>query len=192
MACKNRKNTEKPLILASSSPRRREILASAGYKFSVVPSGAEELTEAANPGALVRGNALIKAREVASRPECAGQKVLGADTVVVLDGEVLGKPRDAAEAKRMLRALSGREHFVLTGYAVIYPGGEEKSGVCSTRVRFRELGGEEIDSYVATGEPLDKAGAYGIQERGAGLVESVDGDIDNVIGLPIGEIKKYL
>lgn len=192
MACKQRKNNEKPLILASASPRRREILASAGYSFKVVPSGAEEITAAADANGLVRGNALLKAREVASRPGCAGCRVLGADTVVVLDGEILGKPDGEAEAKRMLRALSGREHRVLTGYAVICPDGKEISGVCSTRVKFRDLTDADIDAYVATGEPLDKAGAYGIQELGGGLVESVDGDIENVIGLPINEIKKYL
>ena len=192
MACKNRKNGKNRLILASASPRRREILTREGYVFETAPSGASELESASDPRSLVRGNALLKAREVAARSEYAGCKVLGADTVVALDGEILGKPRDEAEAKRMLCALSGREHLVVTGYAVIFPGGREICGDCVTRVKFRKLSKAEIDSYVATGEPLDKAGAYGIQELGGALVESVSGDIENVIGLPIGDIKKYL
>lgn len=180
------------IILASASPRRSELLAAAGIGFEVVPSGAEEIKRARSPRALVRENALLKAREVASRPECAGRTVLGADTVVALGRRVLGKPRDAEDAKSMLHALSGRTHRVITGYAVIYPDGSHFSGDRVTRVRFRDLGGDEIDSYVATGEPMDKAGAYAVQGLGAKLVESVEGDLNNVIGLPTDDVRRAL
>ncbi len=180
------------LILASGSPRRREILRMAGYSFEVIASEAEELVSAASPGELVKLNAAIKARGVAALPRARGRFVIGADTVVCLDGEILGKPRDAADAKRMLKSLSGRRHEVLTGWCIVSPDGSEESGVCATNVKFRELSGEDIDSYVATGEPMDKAGAYGVQERGCTLVESVEGDFFNVVGLPISVIHKKL
>jgi len=175
------------LVLASSSPRRREILAAAGYAFRVVPSGAEEKEKGLSPVELVIANALAKARSVASRADCADAVVLGADTVVLLSGVILGKPADAADAKRMISSLSGTEHEVLTGFAVLYDGSEQ-SGVCRTRVRFRALSEDEIDAYIATGEPFDKAGAYGIQERGSILVEHVEGDFFNVVGLPIAQV----
>lgn len=180
---------QKQLILASNSPRRRELLTLAGYKYSVVPSDADEITSGVNARELVRMNALAKAKDVATRhPESV---VVGADTVVCLGGEVLGKPKDGRDAAEMLRRLSASEHSVLTGFAVIN-GGREESGVCETLVRFRELSEREIAAYVATKEPLDKAGAYGIQERGGLFAESVEGDFFNIIGLPISKLYPVL
>ena len=114
--------------------------------------------------------------------------VLGADTVVECGGEVLGKPRDHADAHRMLRALSGRFHTVVTAFALARDGRVAESRTVFSRVRFRELGDDEIDAYIRTGEPMDKAGAYGIQAAGAGLVVEVDGERDNVMGLPVDEV----
>lgn len=173
------------LILASSSPRRREILSLAGYSFDVVSSSAEEIS----PGVLppeetVVKNALTKAADIASRPENRGKTVIGADTLVFSAGKTLGKPHDEAEAAEMLSALSGKTHTVFTGYAVI-TGGESKSGYCRTDVKFRELTHAEIERYIRTGEPMDKAGAYGVQGYGCVLVESLCGDYFNVMGLPV-------
>lgn len=173
------------LILASSSPRRREILSLAGYSFDVVSSSAEEIS----PGVLppeetVVKNALAKAADIASRPENRGKTVIGADTLVFSAGKTLGKPHDEAEAAEMLSALSGKTHTVFTGYAVI-TGGESESGYSRTDVKFRELTRAEIERYIRTGEPMDKAGAYGIQGYGCVLVESLCGDYFNVMGLPV-------
>lgn len=176
------------LILASSSPRRREILSLAGYCFDVASSSAEELS----PGVLppeqtVVQNALAKAADIAFRPENRGRTVIGADTLVFSAGKTLGKPHNEAEAAEMLSALSGKTHTVFTGYAVI-TGGEAESGYCRTEVKFRELTRAEIERYVRTGEPMDKAGAYGIQGYGCVLVESVCGDYFNVMGLPVSTL----
>lgn len=179
------------LILASGSPRRREILSIAGYDYEVVPSAAEEITGGFCGADLAKMNASAKAKEVFSRLGGGDIVVLGADTVVCLGGEILGKPKDASDAKRMLRKLSGSSHSVITGYSVI--GKEcEKSGYCETLVKFREITEAEIDSYTATGEPLDKAGAYGIQERGGLFAKAVEGDFFNIIGLPAAAIYPVL
>lgn len=180
---------KKKLILASASPRRREILSLAGYIFDVMPSDAEEKTGGLPACELVVANAGAKARDIFKNNE--NSVVLGADTVVALGKRILGKPKDEAEAKAMLRRLSGSLHSVLTGFSVVSQNGET-SGFCETKVKFRELTEKEIEAYVKTGEPLDKAGAYGIQEKGCLLAESVEGDFYNIIGLPIAEIYPVL
>ena len=169
-------------ILASGSPRRRELLQQIGALFRVEVSEAEELSQAESPAELVRLNAAAKAEAVAR--EHPGEAVLGADTVVALEGKIYGKPRDAAEACSMLAALSGRRHEVLTGIALV-SGGQTFSEAVSTQVQFGELTAEEISRYVATGEPLDKAGAYALQGGAAVFIEGIEGSYSNVVGLPL-------
>lgn len=172
------------LILASASPRRRELLAAAGLSFTIETASAEELHDPRMaPDGLVIWNALAKAREVAARhPEAVA---LGADTLVYLAGEPLGKPADLAEAAAMLRRLSGRAHEVWTGLALV--SGERVLGTRAVRtfVRFTELDDQAIAAYHALVDPLDKAGAYGIQEHANLLGAEVNGPLDNVIGLPV-------
>lgn len=172
-------------MLASGSPRRRELLAGLGLRFEVDPPRSEEdaWTAGEAPGTYAGRISAAKAAEVAERRPDA--LVVAGDTVVALDGDVLGKPDDAAGARAMLARLSGREHMVHTALTVIAPGGARATGTEITRVRFRSLKAEEIEAYVATGEPLDKAGAYGIQGFGATLVEGVRGCYFNVMGLPV-------
>ena len=178
------------LLLASSSPRRREILSRAGYKFIVVPANADEqVPPGMPPGEIVETLARRKAKAVAQgRP---GDTILAADTIVVLDGTVLGKPRDPTEACAMLARLSGRVHTVYTGYCV-RAGDRIQTGCESTEVEFYPLSDQEILDYVNTGEPMDKAGAYGIQGLGALLVRRIRGDFYNVMGLPIGAVHRIL
>ncbi len=172
------------LVLASVSPRRRAILETLGLRVVVVPSRAEERErEGEAPDVLVRRLAADKAREVAARQTGF---VLGADTVVVVDSNVLGKPTDDDDAVRMLRRLGGRWHAVITGVAVVRGVTEETISV-STRVHFRELSEARIRRYVATGEGSDKAGAYAVQGIGAGLVTEIEGSYSNVVGLPAAE-----
>ncbi|MCB9591836.1 MAG: septum formation inhibitor Maf [Sandaracinaceae bacterium] len=171
-------------VLASASPRRRAILETLGIPFDVVPSDADEtVIEGVAPEAFARHLAVLKAREVAAREEGF---VLGADTIVVVDGEILGKPRDDADAARMIGALSGRAHEVITGVALLGPDGVDEIAV-STRVWFRELDAERVARYVATGEGRDKAGAYAVQGIGSALVTRIDGSWSNVVGLPAAE-----
>ncbi len=179
------------LVLASASPRRRELLASLGVAFRVRPSDVEERLQ---PGPLrdaVAALAEDKARAVAGT--MAVGVVLGADTVVVIDGEVLGKPATAEEARGMLRRLAGREHEVITGVAAVdaATGRAVRTAVVS-RVRMRAYDEAEIAAYVATGEPMDKAGAYAIQEGGRRLVAGWEGSYTNVIGLPLDETAALL
>lgn len=174
------------LVLASASPRRAMLLEQIGVGFEVAPSAVEEVVAAdMTPGEVVESLSHQKASDVAiSRPEV--DLVLGADTVVVSEGRILGKPVDSEDASRMLRALSGRWHQVFTGFTLVSPKtGRTVSGFTVSDVRFRELTEAEIAAYVATGEPLDKAGAYGIQERGALLVAEIRGDYSNIVGLPL-------
>jgi septum formation protein len=180
------------LVLASASPRRRELL---GWLVGGWVLDAAEIDERPAPkeaaDSLVRRLALAKARAVGSRRPPAW--VLGADTVVEIDGEVLGKPADAAAATAMLGRLAGREHRVSTGFALLAPGGMVKAAeVVVTRVRFRPLAPDAIAAYVASGEPEGKAGGYAIQGRGAGLIERIDGSLTNVIGLPLVEVGRVL
>jgi septum formation protein len=165
------------LVLASRSPRRRAILEQLGVEFRVEPPEVEELGEG-EPRALVLENALRKARAV------EGERVLGVDTAVVLDGRALGKPRDAAEAEGFLHELAGREHEVMSGIAVRDAAGV-RSDVAATAVRFRELDEHTIDWYISRGEWGDAAGGYAIQGKGAALVERIEGDFWNVVGLPV-------
>ncbi|MDR3645528.1 MAG: Maf family protein [Clostridia bacterium] len=177
------------LILASGSPRRSEILHAAGYEFEVIPSGEEEDIGPLPPQELVTSLALVKARSVNALN--VGAVVIGADTIVSIGVEILGKPADEADAARMLRLLSGRVHTVFTGVAVVSDGHSEHF-FARTAVRFRALDDALIARYVATGEPLDKAGAYGIQARGALLVESLEGDYFNIMGLPVARLAQRL
>lgn len=180
------------LVLASSSPRRRELLATLGVEFEVRPADADETPRAGEaPEPLVLRLALAKAR-AAARP---GELVLGADTIVALDGEPLGKPADAGEARAMLARLSGRHHQVWTGVALVErnaTGARERALAVVTDVVFRSLEPAEIDAYVASGEPLDRAGAYAIQGGAAAFVASVDGSWSNVVGLPVGAVRGLL
>ncbi len=170
------------LILASASPRRRNLLATLGLHFLVRPVDLDETPRAGEaPEVYVRR----LAEEKATAEVAPGELVLAADTTVVLDGEILAKPGDAAEACAMLAHLAGREHTVLTGVALEQLGRERRTVVESSRVRIAPLEAEEIAWYVATGEPMDKAGSYAVQGIGAMFVESVVGDYTNVVGLPL-------
>ena len=182
-----------PLILASASPRRLALLREAGFPEPIVrPALAPEPRLAGlAPGEMVTALALAKARDAAARSPEPGAVVLGADTVVALDGEILGKPRDAEEAGDMLRRLSGRRHAVYTGLALLHAGRELVRREV-TRVYFRELSQWEIDAYVSTGEPLDKAGAYGIQGRAGVFVRRLEGDYFSVVGLPLCTFSEML
>ncbi|NJM37388.1 MAG: septum formation protein Maf [Akkermansiaceae bacterium] len=173
-----------PIILASSSPRRRELLESAGLVFEIIVSPAEEIHDAAmKQEALCELNAALKAEAVAAiRPDAT---VIGADTLVFIDDMPLGKPRDMKDAREMLRRLSGRSHQVCTGVCVISPSGDKKTFHGLTEVTFLPLDESVIDGYFALVNPLDKAGAYGIQEHGDKIVASICGDFDNVMGLPV-------
>jgi septum formation protein len=181
------------IVLASASPRRLELLTSLGLDVDVRPSGYGEADDPAlSPRELAQRHARQKARHVLEtlvQPEL----VVASDTVVDLDGVALNKPVDAGDAARMLCSLSSREHLVHTAYAVVLPGQPEPiEDVSSTRVRFYPLSESEIAEYVATGEPMDKAGAYGIQGRAASLVESIDGDFYTVMGFPLARFVRML
>lgn len=183
------------LVLASQSPRRLELLASVGVYVEVRPSRADESVHPGeDPTAYVRRVARDKAMAVPCAP---GEIVLAADTAVVLGREILGKPADAEDARRMLRSLSGSTHVVLTGvHALAVPpsaeGTRQESLVVSTAVRFATLTEERIAWYVSTGEPLDKAGAYALQGSGGSLVRGVAGSVSNVVGLPLAETLSVL
>jgi septum formation protein len=168
------------LILASRSPQRRAILEQLGVEFRVAEPSAEELLTG-QARAVVLENALRKARSVRGGP---GQAVLGADTAVVLDGRLFGKPRDRAEAETFLRRLSGRTHEVMSALALCR-NGEERSAVAVTRVHFRLLEQPDLDWYLETGEWRERAGAYAIQGKGAALITWIEGDYWNVVGLPV-------
>lgn len=181
-----------PLVLASASPRRTELLGAAGYRFDVDPADVDEGPRPnESPAAYVERLARSKAAAVSARHPAA--VVLGADTVVTIDGELLGKPADESDACTMLRRLAGRTHRVMTGVAVAAPaGGALSSAVEVTVVRFRPLDDAEIDAYVTTGEPADKAGAYAIQGGAGAFVASIDGAFDNVVGLPMTLVGRLL
>jgi len=173
------------LILASRSPRRRQILTSAGIPHLVRPAEVDEtIRDGETAEVYVKRVARAKAEAVEAAP---GDAVLGADTVVVVDGEILLKPADAADARRMLRKLAGREHIVLTGICVRTAGGVVEHAE-STTVRFLSLSDEEIDAYVASGEPMDKAGAYAIQGLASKFIDRIEGCYFNVVGLPVAKL----
>jgi septum formation protein len=190
--CPRDNNKPSAIILASRSPRRKELLHQIGLDFSVDPADVDErvLPDETPEGYTLRV-ALGKARGVAARAQAG--LVIAADTIVVLDGEFLGKPVDTQDAERMLARLSGKAHRVITGVAVMDAAtGKTFSRTSTTRVLFRSLTSQEITSYAATGEPLDKAGAYGIQGMGALLIEGIDGCYSNVVGLPISMLGELL
>ncbi|HEY9576733.1 MAG TPA: Maf family protein [Pseudobacillus sp.] len=178
------------LILASGSPRRKELLEQIGLTFTVEVSHADEtISPGMSPEKAVMHLASVKAAAVAKNHK--DSFIIGADTVVTLDGEILGKPKDRQEAKKMLQRLSGRTHAVCTGVAVRH-GENECLFYEKTNVTFWELTEEEINGYLDTGEPFDKAGAYGIQGAGAILVKKIDGDYFSVVGLPISSLYRQL
>lgn len=178
------------IILASQSPRRQELIRNITSAVEIIVSPAEEiLPEGITPEQAPAYLAGLKARAVAT--EHPDRLVVGADTVVILDGAVLGKPRDADDAARMLRLLSGRVHTVVTGCCLIKDGRERRFSQC-TQVEFYPLTDREIAEYIATGEPMDKAGSYGIQGKGSLLVKGIVGDYFNVMGLPVGMLKREI
>ena len=181
------------LILASSSPRRAEILANAGLPFSVLSSAvAESPYPGEAPAALVQRLANAKADVVTARA-VGPAIIIGADTVVVLDDKILGKPSSAEDARHMLRQLSGRTHSVLTGVALIrLPDGERRQFLESTLVHFRPIADEELSSYLATQEPYDKAGAYAIQGHAGRYIPRIEGCYFNVVGLPLSRVLSEL
>ncbi len=186
----------KDIILASGSPRRREILTGLGLDFDIYVSEADE--ESISPdgittGVYVQELAILKASAVAKLIPKEEALIIAADTVVALDGKILGKPKDEEDAKNMLRSLSGKCHSVFTGICVMRA--KNAFSVCAaveTKVYFKELSEEKIERYVATGEPMDKAGGYGIQGKGVLFVDKIDGDYLNVVGLPATRLFEIL
>ena len=177
------------LLLASASPRRQELLEAAGIDFEVLPSTFDEATlRHLSPLSQARAGARGKAEEVAARRPRAW--VIGCDTVVALDGEALGKPRDGVEASRMLRRLSGREHAVISAVCLVAPDGRRAEGHGISRVAIRDLRADEVNDYAATGEPLDKAGAYAIQGVAGEFAALVGGSVETVIGLPLHVVRR--
>lgn len=183
-----------PLVLASASPRRRDLLHSVGIRFAVVPSNVpEDEIPGETPEEHVIRLSLEKARDVAMQSEVSGRWFLGSDTIVLRDEDILGKPGSPEEAFAMLQSLSGRSHQVVSGYALFdRETGIEEAGAVTTTVNFKELNGEEINGYIATGEPFDKAGAYAIQGVGAFMVKNIQGSYTNVVGLPLCEVVELL
>lgn len=186
------------IILASASPRRKELLAQIGLVFEVQVSDVEEKVSTTVPYYLVQGLSRQKAEAVFHALAGTGEEVLviGADTVVSCDGRILGKPESSEHAKEMLRLLQGRSHEVYTGVTLLHRAGESentssiegKSFYEATKVNFYPMSESEIDDYVATGDPLDKAGAYGIQGICARYISGIEGDYNNVVGLPVGRL----
>ena len=181
------------LILASQSPRRQELLTQAGFIFSVEPANIDETLFAGELASQhVARLAVTKAQEIA-RQHQAPAIILGADTVVVLDGKILGKPKDAQEAMHMLTQLSGRVHEVMTGWSLVKaPGTVIFQEIASSKIHFRPLTKTEIKNYVATNEPLDKAGAYAIQGEARSFIVKTEGLVSTVIGLPIEQVSEQL
>jgi len=179
------------LILASASPRRRELLAQTGIPFTVDASDVPEIPTAGESAATF-AQRVARAKAVAVAQRHPDAFVVGADTVVVLDATLFGKPLDRADARRMLRALSGRAHHVLTAVALVEPGAGVHEVVVDSIVEFRQLTATEIEAYCATAEPYDKAGAYALQGAAGGFVTTVRGSRTNVIGLPLEEVTELL
>ncbi len=179
------------LVLASASPRRREILSAAGYGHVVRPADIDEsVFDGIKPQLMVQ---LLAAGKAAAAVENAGEWILGADTVVASEGKVLGKPANEDDAFRMLSMLSGKTHYVYTGVALLCADDGRMRTLCEeTAVTFRKLSEEEIRAYIETGEPMDKAGAYGIQGKGGTLVEKTEGDFQNVVGLPLTAVRRLM
>jgi septum formation protein len=182
----------KRIILASSSPRRKELLEKIGLKFEVDASDcAEEIDPALEPDELVHRISLAKAKSVTSRHK--DTIIIAADTIGVIGKKLLGKPHTADEARKMLAQISGKSHEVITGFTVLDTASNKVfSGTVNTKVYIKKLTGQEIAAYMRTGEPLDKAGAYGIQGLGAVIVEKIEGDYYNVMGLPLNALTNAL
>ncbi|MBR1867140.1 MAG: septum formation protein Maf [Clostridia bacterium] len=181
----------KMFILASASPRRKDILKAAGYSFEIIPSDKEQLpVKGVSPEKLAVRNACLKAEDVFKRIDDPNSVVLGADTVVALSGNIYGKPSDEDDARRILNALSGRTHQVITGYCLI-SGNMRESGSVVTDVAFNILNDDQIEAYIKSGLFVGKAGAYGIQD-GFGLIKGFNGYYDNVVGLPLEAIEESL
>ena len=184
----NMLETDKRIVLASQSPRRKELLSLIFNNFEVIPSDAEEnVNYELPPHEIVQELAENKARYVCEGLNDSNAVVIGADTIVYCDGRVMLKPRDRRDAENMLSTLSGREHSVFTGVSIVTLDSTE-TFYSETRVKFKELSKKDIESYIDTNEPMDKAGAYGIQGYGALFVERIDGNYHNVVGLPTSEI----
>lgn len=180
----------KKIVLASASPRRQELLKDIVGDFSVIPSNADEtVPENMSVNDIPQYLSLLKARDIAKTQKDA--VVIGSDTIVVIDDKVLGKPRDEQDAYTMLKLLSGRKHKVMTGCALVC-NDREVSFTETTEVEFFELSDKEIESYIRSKDPFDKAGAYGIQSQGKTLVKSIYGDYYSVVGLPVGRLKREL
>ncbi|MCA9483800.1 MAG: septum formation protein Maf [Nitrospina sp.] len=179
------------LILASQSPRRRDLLEEAGVPFDVLPADIEEVTDPGlSPADNVTALAAAKARRVAEdRP---GRFVLGADTIVVLDNEILGKPRDREDARAMLSRLAGNTHHVITGFAIVTPEGRVLTEAVTSSVTMKPVTAATIETYLDTGEPMDKAGAYAIQGQGNALIAGYEGSYHNIVGLPVEEVLTQL
>jgi septum formation protein len=176
------------LVLASGSPQRRELLARLGVSFTVRVSGAQELEQGEDAVAVAVENALRKARAAHADGADAAEAVLGCDTIVVLDGTIYGKPADAAQARATIAALGGRRHEVISGVALLTPEDGrvlERTAVARTRVTFRSLDAELLDWYVSTEEWRGRSGGYAIQGAGARLAVAIDGEVENVVGLPL-------
>lgn len=195
------------IILASASPRRKELLEQIGLEFEICPAKGEEIITKTIPEEVVMELSKQKAEEVAAMVSSFGEShkeittpsdilVIGADTVVAYDGKILGKPVDEADAKRMLTMLSGNTHSVFTGVTLVLIDKAGRAGELvfyeKTDVTMHEMSDQEIDRYIATGEPMDKAGSYGIQGKCAIYIEKIDGDYNNVVGLPIARIYQEL
>ena len=178
------------IILASASPRRKELLETAGVEFEICVSDADEsIPEGTLPADAAKMTATKKALAVAESHK--DDIVIGADTIVVANGKILGKPKDKADAEAMLTMLSGIEHEVITGVCIVN-GGETNAFEQISKVKFYPLTAEEIRAYVATNEPMDKAGSYGIQGKGCTLVEKIDGDYFNIVGLPVAKVMREI
>jgi len=195
------------IILASQSPRRKELLEQIGLEFEICPAKGEEIITKSIPEEVVMELSKQKAEEVAAMVASFGENhkeittpsdilVIGADTVVAYDGKILGKPVDEADAKRMLTMLSGNTHSVFTGVTLVLIDKEGRAGELvfyeKTDVKMHKMTEKEIDRYIATGEPMDKAGSYGIQGKCAIYIEKIDGDYNNVVGLPVTRIYQEL
>jgi septum formation protein len=178
-----------PVVLASASPRRKELLARLFETFEIVQSAVDEDSIEAPAESLARVLAEAKAADVFEQR--SDNLVIGCDTTVALDGKLFGKPRSEDEARAMLEQLSGKSHEVITGVCLMYPGGRKSLLEIST-VTFRKIEPEEIDEYVRTGEPMDKAGAYAIQGGAQKFAARIQGDIDNIIGLPVAALQRAL
>jgi len=180
-----------PLILASASPRRKNLLEQVGIPFRSLPANIDENGFEGEPASVAR--LLAEKKSKSARPDAGGSWILGADTIVLLGETILGKPRDSDNVRLMLRLLSGKEHEVVTGFCLIDPSGEPAHiEHVSTLVRIKALSNQEIDAYIATGEPFGKAGSYAIQGIGSFLVEGINGSYTNVVGLPVCALIKTL